>query len=237
MNGPAPRLSSAPTLALVAAVLLGSGAAGFGAYRLLSPGSSSLTAIAPERTQPGAAGQPSRVAPRKIPDRLPDLPLADSTGKLHRLSDWKGHLLVVNFWATWCEPCQREIPLLERLRAQRAAEGFEVVGVAVDVRSDVLKYMRAARIDYPVLIGDRNGLALIAALGMDTVFPFTVFADRDGRIITVKVGEMHPEQAKLIFDRIHDLDQGRLDLRSAREQIASGIAALSAARARADLSR
>lgn len=229
---------AAGTRAFAAAVLLAAGAAGFGAYWLSRGGPPTVTVAPPTPAShaPAAAASES-VAPRKIPDRLPDLPLADSHGKLRRLSDWKGRLLVVNFWATWCEPCQQEIPLLKRLRAQRASQGFQVVGVAVDARAAVLKYMRTAHIDYPVLIGDQSGLDMISDLGMDTVFPFTVFTDRQGRIITLKVGELHPDEANLILDRIRDLDQGRLDLASTRQQISAGMAALAIARARSAQSR
>ena len=158
--------------------------------------------------------------------------MRDSTGTPRRLSEWKGRLLVVNFWATWCEPCQREIPLLARLHRERAAQGFEVVGIAVDLRAAVLKYAHHARIDYPVLVGEQDGLAAVTALGMDTVFPFTVFADREGRIITLKIGELRPREASFILDRMHELDQGRLELAAARVQIASGIAAMAAQQAR-----
>jgi thiol-disulfide isomerase/thioredoxin len=154
--------------------------------------------------------------------------MPDLAGKQHRLSQWKGHLLAVNFWAAWCEPCQREIPLLKKLRAERAGEGLEVIGIAVDLRDAIEKYTQAARIDYPVLVGERDGLALITALGMDTVFPFTVFADREGRIIALKVGELHPAEATLILDRMRDLDQGKLSLREAQTQIGDGLAALAA---------
>ena len=83
---------------------------------------------------------------------------------------------------------------------------------------------------YPVLVGEKGGLEAVNALGMDTVLPFSVFADRRGQIITLKIGELHADEAALILDRMTDLDHGRLTLTAAREQIAAGIARLSAAR-------
>jgi peroxiredoxin len=224
------------SLAPVAAVLLIAGAAGFATYRLVLARHPSITVAPPgatARTQGPTEGESPPASAPKIPDQLPDVALPDTSGKRRHLSDWKGRLLVVNFWATWCEPCQREIPLLMKLRAQRAREGFEVVGIAVDLRSAVLQYARAHGIDYPLLVGEDDGLSAVTALGMDTVFPFTVFADREGRIITLKVGELSGQEASFILDRMRDLDQGRLTLQAAREQIAAGVASMAAERARA----
>jgi thiol-disulfide isomerase/thioredoxin len=227
-------------ITLAAAVLLAAGAGGFFSYRWLmaprgaAPGSTVGT-VQPSQSyadqQPSFEQPPPPAPSRAVPEVLPDVAVPDASGKARRLSEWKGRLLAVNFWATWCEPCQREIPLLKRLRRERAAEGLEVVGIAVDLRAAVAKYAHDARIDYPVLMGERDGLAAITALGMDTVFPFTVFADRSGRIIALKVGELRPEEAKLILDRMHALDERRLSLPEARTQIADGLAALAARQA------
>ena len=143
-----------------------------------------------EQSQQG--GEEGRATPRVIPTDVPDISLADANGVKHNLSEWKGRPLLINFWATWCAPCRREIPLLKSLRHQRAADGVEIVGIAVDFRDAVQHFAREMGIDYPVLVGEQDGLEAIAAFGMDTVFPFTVFADRQGRIVTLKIGELHP---------------------------------------------
>jgi len=161
---------------------------------------------------------------------LPELTLPGLDGRSHRLRDWKGRPLVVNFWATWCEPCRREIPLLRSLRRERAIDRLEVVGIAIDFRDAAQKYATDSGIDYPVLIGEQGGFEAVAAFGMDPVLPFSAFADRAGRIVTLKVGELHPDEADFILDRMRDLDQGRLSLATAREQIAAGISRLSTRR-------
>src|SRR5262249_37357351 len=120
----------------------------------------------------------------------------------------------------------------ERLRHQRAGEGLEVVGVAVDFRDAVLKYAREIGIDYPLLIGEQDGLEAVAAFGMDTVFPFTGFADSQGRVPTLQAGKLHTEETGLILDRLSDVEHGRLDLAGARRAISDGIAHLAADRAR-----
>ena len=184
--------------------------------------------------QPGPSSEPgpqSGPTPRSTPLDLPDISLPDAEGVKHRLAEWRGRPLLINFWATWCEPCRREIPLLKALRRERSAQRIEVIGIAVDFGDAVRRYSREIGIDYPVLIAEQDGLDAIAAFGMDTVFPFTVFADRQGRIVTLKVGELHPEEAHLILDRIQDVDQGRINLPAARELIQREIAALAAQRA------
>lgn len=168
---------------------------------------------------------------QSIPDALPDIVFADRFGVTRRLSDWKGRPLLVNFWAPWCVPCREEIPLLERLSRQRAAEGLQVIGVAVDSRAAVLDYARHAAIQYPLLIGERPGLQAVRALGMEEVFPFSVFVDARGRIVTLKIGQLRPDQAALILDRVNDLDRGRIDLTTARQEISDGMASLSVAHA------
>jgi hypothetical protein len=122
--------------------------------------------------------------------------------------------------------------LLKTLRRERAADGVEVVGIAVDFRDAVQHYAREIGIDYPVLVGEQDGLDAIAAFGMDTVFPFTVFADRQGRIVTLKIGELHADEGRLILDVVKSVDQGQIDLVLAKQEIADGTAALAANRAR-----
>ena len=227
MSGSEPAHGAGGSLSawLFAALLLCCAAGGFLAYRLARPSGATLR-VAPA-TPPTAASPSSDPAPRRIPDRLPELSLPGLDGRPHRLGDWGGHALLVNFWASWCEPCRREIPLLERLRHERSAQGLEIVGIALDFRDATEKYARAEGIDYPVLVGEQGGYEAAAAFGMDPVLPFSVFADATGRILTVKVGELHPDEAGLILDRARDLAEGRVGLEAARDQIASGISELS----------
>jgi thiol-disulfide isomerase/thioredoxin len=150
---------------------------------------------------------------------VPDLALPDTSGKSHRLSDWSGHPVIFNFWATWCDPCRREIPLLIRLRHERSATGLEVVGIAVDFKGAVTDYARHAGIDYPVLVGEDKGLDAVKAFGMELLLPFSVFADDRGRVVAVKLGELHPDEAGFILDRVEEVDHGTLTLEAARQQI------------------
>jgi thiol-disulfide isomerase/thioredoxin len=230
----APRPGAGLLLAVV--LVAGAAAGGFLAYRLSAPPRAVLTVdrAPPPARPPGdteeAAPQDGAVPERRIPEELPPIRLPGLDGRERSLTDFRGKLLIVNFWATWCEPCRREIPLLQGLRRERARNGLEIVGIALDHPDDVAQYAHARDLKYPLLVGEKGGLEAANALGMDTVLPFSVFADRTGRIVTLKVGELHADEAALILDRMTDLDQGRLSLAAAREQIASGIARLTASR-------
>ena len=191
----------------------------------LAMASPPISHAAPEPAPAATTAQP-------IPDTLPDIAFTDRRGTTRHLSDWKGRSLLVNFWATWCGPCQDEIPLLEQLSRTRAAQGLQVIGVAVDSRAAVLAYAQRAAIQYPLLIGEQPGLKAVRALGMDEVFPFSVFVDAQGRIVTLKVGALRPDQAALILDRLGDLDHGRIDLDTARREISAGMAKLAVARSK-----
>jgi thiol-disulfide isomerase/thioredoxin len=226
------------TRALPAAVVIvAAGLGGFLAYGWLARPAPLRAAGggAAVASTPGAAPAVHAAPGRPIPETLPDIPFADRTGAIRRLSHWKGQPLLVNFWATWCGPCQEEIPLLERLSRERAPDGLQVIGVAVDSRAAVLRYARRKAIRYPLLIGEQPGLELIRSLGMQAVFPFSVFVDARGRIVTVKIGILRADQAQLILDRVDALDRGRIDLGTARREISDGIAKLALARAQASL--
>lgn len=175
----------------------------------------------------GARPDPAPVAGtarERVPENRPLFTLADPTGRPRSIAEWDGKALLINFWATWCPPCRREIPLLNSLRSEYGPRGFEIIGVAVDFREDVLEYMKGTPISYPVLIGEQDGLDAARAFGMETLgFPFTVFTDTRGRVVTVHVGELHPPEAAVILGAVEEIDAGRLDIAAARTRIRAGV--------------
>jgi thiol-disulfide isomerase/thioredoxin len=223
-------------LLLSVTAILAAAAAGFTSYQLFLHRQNTIvpTALpavphAPADDHEAEAG-PTEPARPQVPESLPDLQLRSIDGTAHRLTDWKGHDLLINFWATWCEPCRREIPLLKSLRRENAANKLEIVGIAIDYADAVKKYASEQGMDYPLLAGERDGLAAATAFGMETVLPFSVFADRQGRVVTLKIGELHRDEAELILARIRDVDAGRLALASAQTQISEGVRKLREAR-------
>lgn len=166
-------------------------------------------------------------SPVKIPDRLPDFSLKDSDGKATSIKAWNGKSLVINFWATWCAPCRREIPLLKTLSSEWAARDVTVVGIAVDRRDEVLAYARQLGIPYPLLIGEQDALDAAAAFGVESpAFPFTVFTDRRGEVVALYLGELHKAQADLILGVVQTLNQDHVGLPEARRTIDAGLQAL-----------
>jgi thiol-disulfide isomerase/thioredoxin len=159
-----------------------------------------------------------------VPARLPDFSLEDLSGKSISISAWSGKSLVINFWATWCAPCRREIPLLKTLANEWAGRNLMVVGIAVDQRDKVQQFARQFQIDYPVLIGEQDALDVAAKFGMDSpAFPFTVFTDRRGEVVALFVGELRRPQADFILSELQNLNQDRVQLPEARKRIAAGL--------------
>ena len=168
---------------------------------------------------------------KSIPGTLPDITLADREGKPTKLSSFGGRPLMVNFWATWCAPCRREIPLLNKIRKERRGQNAEIVGIAVDFREDVLKFVANVPLEYPLLIGEEDGLAAAEAFGMGMAFPFSVFVDSQNRILAVKIGELHEDEANFAFDRLRDIDNGALAPEAARAAVADAFREMAAKRA------
>jgi thiol-disulfide isomerase/thioredoxin len=155
-----------------------------------------------------------------IPEQLPEFSIADLAGTPTPISQWRGKSLMINFWATWCAPCRREIPLLQSLHESRAAKGMEVIGIAVDFADKVRAFKDQYKISYPLLVGEQDALDLTRTLGVETpAFPFTVFTDRRGRVVTLYLGELKRPVAEAILAVVDDLDAGRIELTPARARI------------------
>jgi thiol-disulfide isomerase/thioredoxin len=196
-------------------------AAGTGAYlasrAYLAPGPAAV-ASAP------AAAPDAAPAPPVIPDRRPEVTLADRAGKPRSLAEWNGRPQVINFWATWCAPCRREIPMLNALAKDGAWPEIALVGIAIDFREDVLHYLEQTPIAYTILIGEQDGLDAARAFGMGSLgLPFTAFVDSQGRIVTIHVGELHRPQADVILSVVRALDAGRIDLPTAQARIRAEV--------------
>lgn len=208
-------------------------AAGFAIYRLaiepsLLPEGESAQVIAGSGAASGQSAMPqpgTPEAPQGLPDVLPDFTLADLDGQQRSIRSWPGKSMIVNFWATWCAPCRREIPLLRSLQQERGDEGFQVVGVAVDFRDDVVKYAQEIGIDYPILIGEQEGLDAVNRFGQGSLgFPFTVFTDNQHRIVLFHLGEIHEAEAQIMLDAVERVNRGELTPQAARIVAAKQLA-------------
>ena len=202
--------------------------AGFLLYRFaVQPHARMEVAQAPVGAQPSSEPAAAPAEDQQIPAQLPDFTLGDLDGKPRSILSWPGKSMIVNFWATWCAPCRREIPLLRELQKQHGGEGFQVVGVAVDIREDVVKYAKDMGIDYPILTGEQDGLDAVNKFGQGSIgFPFTVFTDNQGRIVLFHLGEIHKAQADVLFGAVRDVNSGKLTPAAARVVAAKQLAAL-----------
>jgi thiol-disulfide isomerase/thioredoxin len=135
----------------------------------------------------------------------PDFTLKNLGGKPVQLSSYRGQAVLLNFWATWCEPCKIEMPWFVELQKDYGPQGLQIVGVAMDDsdESDIAKFVKDMGVNYPILIGKE---AVGEEYGGVNVLPTTFFIDRDGKIVAREFGL----QSRSVFvDHIKDaLKQG-----------------------------
>jgi len=121
--------------------------------------------------------------------------LRDLEGKLHGLEDWKGRVIMMNFWASWCAPCQYEIPEFVHYQEEYGGKGLQIIGIGVDEKRKLANVARSLEINYPVLVLEPSAARpLMSRWGNDTgIIPYTVVIARDGRIKYIHRGQMEQE--------------------------------------------
>jgi thiol-disulfide isomerase/thioredoxin len=204
---------SQPTL--VTAALSAAAILGYLAYRGLQPEPES--ALTAETETPAAeAPAPTMAA------TLPEFSLGSLTGEPQSIRSWPGKPLLINFWATWCGPCLREIPMLKELQSGRP--DLQVVGIAIDKREAVVEFAAKMDFNYAILIGQSEAWEAAAALGVNIyALPFTVFAAGDGTLLGVHMGELHAEHLARFRAIVDDLAGGRITAETAKERFAEPI--------------
>ncbi len=157
-------------------------------------------------------------------ETLPEFSLANLAGEQQSIRSWPGDALVINFWATWCAPCLREIPLLKTFQDQQRENGVTVVGIAVDRPGPVADYAQDMSFNYPILIGQAEGMEAAASFGVDFfALPFTVFVDGDRNVLGVHTGELHDEDLENVAAVFTSRARGEIDLETARDRVAGRI--------------
>lgn len=161
-------------VAIVAAVALGAG-----------------VYVASQRTALPKAGSatPAAVA------ELMKLSLPDAAGKEQRLDQWRGKVMVVNFWATWCAPCREEMPEFIRAQKEYGDKGVQFIGIAIDQADKVQQFVGEIGLNYPALVAGMSAMELSKALGNDLMaLPFTVVLDRSGSVAHTQLGILKPDK-------------------------------------------
>ena len=159
-------------IALIAAVAIVSAAAG-AAYHWWS-----------------RSGETQReAASRAVADRVFAARFINPQGGAPTLEQWRGQVLVVNFWATWCAPCREEIPMFVRLQERHGARGLQFVGIAFDQPDRMAEFAREFRVNYPLLLGGLDTMELLREAGNRAgVLPYTLVIDRQGRVVSREPG-------------------------------------------------
>lgn len=123
----------------------------------------------------------------------PSLTLEDLRGRTLRLSDYRGKVVLLNFWATWCPPCRAEIPYLVKLQKEYGRQGLQVLGVTYppERHAGVLRLTRRLKVNYPVALGTRETKALFSS---DETLPLTIIIDRDGKLRETISAILLPEE-------------------------------------------
>ena len=133
----------------------------------------------------------------------PEFSLPDLDGRLRSISEWDGKIIALNFWATWCPPCLKEIPEFVLLQTKYQAAGLQFIGVALQKPDEVRQFVAEHGMNYPVLTGELEVIKLAEAYGNDIgALPYTVIIDRNGQVAHVKPGVLPTEEAENIINRL-----------------------------------
>ena len=159
-------MSSTRTFLILIAVAVIAGLGGWGVGRLLN------------QPQEGPIATP----------QFPEAEWVDLDGAVHRTSDWRGEPVLVNFWATWCAPCRKEMPYLNALHQDA---GLNIVGIAIDRPGEVKAFLETVPVDYTIVVDDGPGMGMLAGLGNPAgALPHSVLVNADGNILMSHLGEL-----------------------------------------------
>ena len=147
-----------------------------------------LRSMLTEAQQTRLSGEESQQGAKAILEaNLPDI-----HGENQAVSQWLGKVMVVNFWATWCTPCQEEIPEFIEAQEKFREQGLLFVGIALDQADKVKMFSQEFGINYPVLVGGLNYWPLAQAAGNRlSVLPYTVIINRSGEIVETYIGRVN----------------------------------------------
>lgn len=135
----------------------------------------------------------------------PDFTLQTVDGEPRSIGEWDGQVILIDFWASWCIPCRREMPIFNELREIYGEQGFEVIGLAADELDKVKQFITEVKIDFPIIYGDIFDVMDISKEYGNYFggLPFSAFIDRNGNIrFTQKPGEVSFEEAEEILKRL-----------------------------------
>lgn len=162
------RVRTAVLFGLVASLSAGAGVA----YHFWSRGSAGLA-----------------TAPEAVVEQVLSAQVTDLKGATLSLEQWRGRVLVINYWATWCAPCREEIPAFVRLQERYGSRGLQFIGIAIDQPDKVAEFASEFRINYPLMLGGVETIDLLRRAGNRAgVLPYTLVIDRKGNLVSREQG-------------------------------------------------
>jgi len=133
----------------------------------------------------------------------PNFSLPDVAGEVRNIAEWDGKVIAINFWATWCPPCIKEIPEFVELQHKYQSQGLQFIGIALQRPEEVLDFMKEKGMNYPVLAGEMEVIEISELYGNNIgALPYTVIIDRAGLIQYVKRGPLSMDSAESIISKL-----------------------------------
>lgn len=205
------------TSALYVVVIVVAGFAGYTVNNALSAPESAPVIATSIASQASAA---AATAVSESTSSEPTIKMPSLDGSDLGVDDFAGNIRLINFWATWCAPCRREIPLLMSIQATQPIEDLTVIGVAFDEADAVTAYHDDIQFNYPVMIGEDAAIALAEHYELELMaLPFTLIVNRDGSLLNAHVGEVEDEEAAQIVDILRRLDAGEINAEQAKQEL------------------
>ena len=159
------------------------------------------------------------VTQEKVLERnfLGEFELIDLNNEMTHSSKWNGQYKLINFWATWCAPCRREIPLLNNTQKEYQDMSVQIIGIAVDVLDDVIAYSEETPFEYPVLVGEEEAIAIAENANIEFIgLPFTMLVDDQNEIIKTHLGEIKEHHIDMLTEVIRDMQKGKISVEEAK---------------------